>query len=357
MKSKCAALLFFSFAMTACNPVVVQTNEEPDGSPAKQDEPEPVIESQPEVEPPSIAETENRETSDHYILLSEPWKKYFRGEPQLFVVDSLSKGIQDLLTEEQNLIKSVLDSSATAGESSEYAELEERLNELKTMIPSAETASGYVATGSRSYSYVSGNTVYTRTGRTYYNGYYYTNVRAKQKSSSPALVRSVQGLVHNATLDLEDLDQRIEALQNLISKWSRRTSEMNASGTSGIMRDANEAYLSILQNFTKDFSALRTEVSKVENEQARSAQNKSLNLEKWKSFENNRLNILSEYLQSNAKFKIEPKADGTFPTPDLKPNEQLVMVCTIGERDLYFEVSPERHKMHPFVLVDVTPQP
>jgi len=344
--SQLTIILLSSYILTACDPVVVQTIEKPG-------QPEAARPTQTEAK----VETEDRLPSDHYMLLSEPWKKYFHGTPRLLVVDSISKGIRDLLAQEQSLIKTVLDSSGTAEESSEYAELEERLNELKTIIPAAETASGYVPTQSRSYSYISGNTVYTRSGRSYYDNHYYRSFHEKQKSSSPALVRSVQGLVHNATLNIQNLDQRIEALQGLISQWSRRTSEMNTSGTSGIMRDANEAYLSALRDFTKNFGHLRTQVKKVEAEQARSSQNKSKILEQWKAFEDNRLSILNDYLQSNAKFTIKPTADSIFPTPALKSGEQLIMVCTIGQRDLYFEVSPDRHKQHPFVLVDVTPQP
>ncbi|MGZ0709756.1 hypothetical protein ACWPKO_15610 [Coraliomargarita sp. W4R53] len=295
---------------------------------------------------------------NHYILLSEPWKKYFRGTPELLIVKSPSQGILDLLDQEQRLIKTVLDSSGTAAESSDYAELEERLDELKTIIPSAETASGYVPTSSnRSYTYISGNTVYTRRSSSYYNGYYYRTLREKQKSSSPELVRSVQSLVHNASLDLKDLDQRIDALQQMISQWNRRTSEMSVGGTSGIMREANQAYLETLRDFTKSFVELRTDVRKAEAEQARIVNGKSKMLQQWETFETNRLPILHDFLKDNAQTTIEPTEDETFSTPDLNADEKCIMVCTIGQRDLYFEVSTHRHKQHPFVLVDVTPQP
>ena len=363
MKPSLLAILLPSFILTACNPVVIQTSEEADQTePSASSQREESVPAEPLVSPaPPSSEVKSKDeesvTINQYILLSEPWKKYFRSSPKLLIVDAPSKGIQELLSQEQSLIKTVIDSSGAAGESSEYAELEERLNELKTIIPSAETASGYVSTGTRSYTYVSGGTIYTRTGSNYYDGHYYTRFREKQKSSSPALVRSVQGLVHNASLDLKDLDQRIDALQRMISQWSRRTAEMSASGTSGIMRDANEAYLSVLRDFTKNFAALRTEVRRVEAEQASIAKNKSQILEQWKAFEENRLGILHDYLQSNAQTVVEPATDDTFQTPSLKPGETIIMVCALGERDLYFEVSPERHKQHPFVLVDVTPQP
>ncbi len=351
-KCPLAIILIISAILSGCDPIVVQTTEEPVQPEALRPVPAP------EPAEPTLSAAPKAEVitaSQQYILLAEPWKKYFRSSPKLLIVETPSAGIQDLLDQEQQLIKTVLDSSSASGESSEYAELEEKLNELKTIIPAAETASGYVATRSSNYTYVSGGTIYTRTG-SYYDGYYYTAFRAKQKSSSPELVRSVQGLVHNASLDTKDLDQRIEALQRLISKWNRRTSELNASGSSGLMREANEAYLSVLRAFTKDFSKLRTEVMKVENEQERILKNKSQVLSEWKAFEDNRLSILSDFLLTNAQDSIEASADGNFTLPTLDSGVKTYLVCAIGDRDLYFEVSTDRKKQHPFVLVDVTPQ-
>ena len=351
-----------SLILIACEPVVVQPAQE---SKSDADALADTSAAPPPPEPTSVAiskrepqpESAHSQTVNQFVLLAEPWKKYFRGAPKLLVIDSPSRGIRELLAQEQELIKAVLDSNNPAGKTSEFAELGEKLDELKTIIPDAETASGYVPANRRSYTYVSGNTVYTRTGGYYYDGYYYRTLREKTKSSSPQLVRSVQGLVHNASLDLEDLDQRIEALQRLISQWSRRTSEMGASGTSGIMRDANEAYLNVLRDFTKDFIKLRKEVREAEAKQNERLQNKSQLLARWKAFEDNRLSVLCDYLKSNTEQVIEPVEVDTYRVPELGSDKQTVMVCTIGERDLYFELSPQRHKQHPFVLVDVTPQP
>jgi hypothetical protein len=341
MKISLATLILSALILIGCDPAGIQTNEEPET---------------PAVSTPSA---ESVQLANHrYMLLTEPWKKYFRGTPRLLIIDSPTKGIQDLLEQEQSLIKIVLDSSGSAKESSEYVELEERLNELKTMIPDAETASGYVTTrSSRSYSYISGDTIYTRRGgNSYYDGYHYTTFREKHKSSSPDLVRSVQGLVHNATLEPDDLDQRINALQSLISQWSRRTSVMGANGTSGIMREANEAYLSVLREFTNNFSSLRTEIKKNEANQAQIVQNKSSVLARWSTFETNRLSILDDYFKAHALSTNETDTTGSVSLSALKSGQTYILSCTIGQRDLYFEVSPNRHKLHPFILVDVTPK-
>lgn len=44
----------------------------------------------------------------------------------------------------------------------------------------------------------------------------------------------------------------------------------------------------------------------------------------------------------------------TYETPKLMDDEVMVLMCKIGDRDLFFEVSSERQKLHPFVLINVT---
>jgi hypothetical protein len=356
------------FCLSGCSPEVIQTIDEADdsatGEPAPRitekaaltiQETDPGAASQVSEDLGTTAKSEpmNRQ----YQLLAEPWAKYFRGTPKLETISIPSSGILDLFNEEQKLIKMVLDSAGGIKEQSDYAEFQERLDELKTMIPEAETASGYVPSSSRKHTFVSGNTIYVRSAHRYYNGYYYTHLSEKHKSSSPALVRSVQGLVHNSSLEPSDLDQRINALQQLISQWSRRTSEMSPSGSSGIMREANEAYLDALRSFTKNFIELRSGVKKIEAAHLAQIEDKNTILERWKSFETNRLSILGSYVEQNSISSVEPNHDGIYTVASLSPDEQLVLVCKIGERDLYFDVSEKRHALHPFVLIDVTPIP
>lgn len=361
-------------ALCGCEPTDVETVDDEVGLPtsretevaAPEEEPElATVESAPLVEvSDSVGEVAEPSTKDpftvrkDYVVLTEPWKRFFRNAPKVLIVRNPSKGIQALLAEEQSLIKTVLDANAKSGESSQYAELTEKLDELKTIIPSAETASGYVrGNGYRRYTYVSGGTIYTRTGGYYYDGYRYGILRAKQKSSSPELVRSVQSLVHNASLDVDDLNQRIQALQKLISQWSRRTSEMSLNGTAGIIRDANEAYLDVLRAFTTDFIELRSEVSEAEAIQVSQQANKSQILSDWKVFEETRLNILKEYLEANAEEAIFGDSEGVYTMPELNRSTHTILVCTMGDRDLYFEVGNERDELHPFVFVDISAQP
>lgn len=317
-------------------------------------------EAVPEEAPPSPALTapvlDPDAAKGEYVVLCEPWDRYFRSQPYILIVDNLSVGIADLLLSEQKLIKTVLDANRPQQESSDYAMLTEQLAELKTFIPAAETATGYVESTRRryGYSYTSGGVIYTRTSPYYYTGTYYRVIREKTKSSSPQLVRSVEGLIHNATVDLKDLDQRVEALQHLISSWGRRTSTMSVNGTEGIMRDANEAYLASLRDFTKDFIQFRAQVREVEEEQARIAKNRTSILSEWANFEQDRLPVLHSFLQDNSGIRVSLDKESKFQMPSAALQKKVILVCEIGERKLFFDVSDRRSSLHPFVLIDIT---
>ncbi|HAV14297.1 MAG TPA: hypothetical protein DCX06_12510 [Opitutae bacterium] len=347
--------------ITGCKPTVIHVEPESRSEPETKTEiPPAVAESateQPELKEatalPELARKEpvEPETANH-VVLNEPWNSYFRSTPQILIVPKLSKGIADILNQEQELIRSVLDSGGDTSSSSEYIALEDKLEELKTVIPQSETDSGYVPRSSRrygTYSYISGDTIYTN--RRYYYGSY-TILKEKTMSSSPELTRSVEGIAHNATLD--DLDQRIDALQRILRQWSRKTSEMSPNGTSGIMRSANEAYLDGLREFTQEFTGLRSELRKIENRQQAILKNRAVILAEWKSFENTRLALLDEYLTANASETLSPSSAGIFEIPALE-NQKLIYACVIGARTLYFELTKQNNDLHPFVLVNVAP--
>lgn len=356
---------FFTYALSilvglqvSCKPLQIQEigsdpneiQQGPDENPPEQQEVH-VHKTQPETVPEPNTDAINR----RYAVLSTPWDVYFRASPSILVISSLSPGIKDILKEEQKLIKAVLDSSAGTTSSSEYAELEDRLEELKTVIPKTETSAGYTRTTVRrgSYTYVVGDVAYVRQSNySYYNSPYYSTFRQTQRSSSPEMTRSVENIAHNATL--ENIDQRIDALQQSIRNWTRRTSEMNPTGTSGIMRRANEAYLSGLQDYIKEFISIRADLQKIEQQQEAASRNQAQILEEWRMFETTRLPILSDYLENNASALVKPSPDGSFLLPDTSENK-LLYVAEIGERTLYFELNTMRNSLHPFLLVDIDP--
>lgn len=104
----------------------------------------------PAVVQPEAVEAEsdpfNEPATRLYTVLNDPWNTYFRTEPKILALPALSTGIAHILTEEQKRIKAVLDLNAAPGKSSDYAELDDRLADLKSYIPSAEVSSGYVRT-------------------------------------------------------------------------------------------------------------------------------------------------------------------------------------------------------------------
>ena len=340
--------------ITGCGPSLVDIEtEEPV---TNQDSPPEVQDLVPALPAPiesaPVVAERRIEQRTEYVVLNEPWNKYFRSTPKLLVVPKISTGMANLLAEEQRLIKSVLDSGSDANSSSEYVALEDKLEELKAVIPQAETGSGYVPRSSRrygSYSYISGGTVYTNSR--YYSGYY-TVLREKTMSSSPEMTRSVEGIAHNATI--EDLDQRIDALKQIQRSWNRKTTEMSPNGTSGIMRSANLAYLEGLRDFTAEFTNLRKELRGIKQKQTAIQKNRSNILSDWQTFENSRLELLKDYLNSNATEHVEISGNDIYTLPDFA-GKKLLYACEIGERTLYFDLTDKHSKHHPFVLVNVDP--
>ncbi|MGJ8652106.1 MAG: hypothetical protein ACSHX8_02420 [Opitutaceae bacterium] len=287
-----------------------------------------------------------------YVVLNEPWNRYFRSKPKILIVPQLSEGIADLLEQEQTLIKSVLDSGGSANASSEYITLEDKLEELKTVIPQTGTSTGYVPRYRRyssSGTYTSGSNVYINDR--YYSGYYAV-LRYKTMSSSPEMTRSVENVAHNATLD--GLDQRIDALQQILRSWRHKTSIMSTTGTSGVMRRANLAYLEDLAGFTQEFVKLRQELRDINQRQDAIQRNKTNILSEWKAFEDTRLPLLEEYLQSNASDTVSASPSDVYILNDYE-GKRILYACEIGERTLYFDLSNKHSSKHPFVLVDVAP--
>lgn len=148
-------------------------------------------------------------STHEYFLLSEPWNKYFRSTPKILVMRKPPEGILRILDQQQALAKQVLDMNAGKKGGSDYAPLEERLSELKRLIPTAETASGQVTVQKRygSYAYI---------GKVSTGGSYSIS-KEKHMSSSPELANSVENIVRNLKLDLADFRLRINSLQKLVS--------------------------------------------------------------------------------------------------------------------------------------------
>ena len=356
--SSLTLVIIICFLNTGCRPSensdAVQSNQDP----AKQAPLAPIISEQSTSQEartslPSEVLNEKPIETLRFTLLTRPWSKYLSVPPKIYMFDKIPSGIEKLLATEQKLIQAVLEADVDMAETSAYSTLNDRLDELKAAAPSAETSSGYVRSSSSRYrrSYISGDTIYAHSSPYYYG---YSVFRAKQKSSSPELVRSVSGLAANATLTVEDLDQRITALQHLRSTWSRRTSTMSTNGTAGIMRDANEDYLEGLRQYTSDFIQLRKELRAIRSEQSKKAANKSNIIQSWNQFEQQNLHILNKFFQDNQTAIIEPTKGADYLISKDKLNGPLILVCTIGPRQLYFKLNG-RNPFHPFALADITP--
>ena len=287
-----------------------------------------------------------------FTVLTDPWSKYFQANPIIYLLPSLSKGVTQLLEDQQRLAKEILSNTGQISDRPEYVELEEDLAQLKFAVPGAATASGYSRRYySPSYSYISydGNYIYSRTGSRYSG--YYTIFRNVHKSSSPALARSIENIVYNASVD--DLDQRISALQQMLRAWTRRTNLMSLNGTEGVMRDANQAYLSSLKDYAGEWVRLQQRLKQVESLITAEKTKEAARLEEWQTFELNRLPVITDYIERNHAHKAGAD-NGTYELPlgEMK-QPTVILACEIGERTLYFNISDYRHPDHPFRLVSL----
>ena len=120
------------------------------------------------------------------------------------------------------------------------------------------------------------------------------------------------------------------------------------------MRDANEAYLEGLKKYTSDFIQLRQELRVIKSEQSKKAANKSNIIESWNQFEKRNLHVLNKFFHDNETAIIEPTKGADYLISKDKLKGTLILVCSIGPRQLYFELNG-RNPLHPFTLADITP--
>lgn len=342
-----ASALMTALLLSACKPVKVIEHE----SSIEEEQPDQLFQQDPDdiVEATESTQTYAGSPSKRYMVLTDPWSKYFRSEPVVFLLPSMSKGVARLLREQQTLAKEILSSNGDFADRPEFLELARELDLLKSAIPGAVTRSGYrqhrYYSSSRAYVSPDGTFASARSGR---RGYY-TTFKNVHKSSSPALARSIEGIVYNASV--EDLDQRIAALQQLIRVWSRRTGTLSPNGFEGIMREANMAYLDSLKDYLQDWVKLHGRRQHVENLVETEVTRREERLSQWQSFEVNRLPAIANYVERNHAFKA-PTHDGSLSLPEAHADHPVVLIaCRMGERTLFFDLSDGPSSDHPFRLV------
>jgi hypothetical protein len=141
--------------IAGCTPQDEEVSAEPEPTPVLDEKAPAYDEKAPEpsvdISLDFLDSVKPPENQREYVVLCEPWDRYFRSNPYILVLNRTSTGISELLVAEQKLANAVLDMSAGSEESSDYSVLKEQLAELKTFIPAAETASGYVERSHRGY--------------------------------------------------------------------------------------------------------------------------------------------------------------------------------------------------------------
>ncbi len=349
-----------SLLLLACKPTVRQTQGENDtsrnqaevsSSLIQHEDQAPKIVEAPKVniEPPVSVEAQTTEPTaatgevekenpfentqvKSYVVLDTPWEKYFCAEPKIMLLPAMPIDLETTLLEEQQHIKAVLDQSAAPGQSSDYAELQERLAILKSKIPSDSISED--------------DTICMRP-RAYYDSY--NLFEKKANSSSPDLVRSVQNIVHNCSL--QDIGQQMNALDLLITTWKRRIANMSENGPEGDMRESNIVYINELEKYSTDFRELDGLVRKAQAKQSTRMNSHNDCLAQWKSFESTKLDPLEAHiLQHSTTVSAQNNA---YQLPR-RYRGHVLYACEIGDRTLYFDLARERQEYHPFVLVDLS---
>jgi hypothetical protein len=285
-----------------------------------------------------------------YVLNSGFWSRFFRSEPQLYVVPKLSDNARTLLEREQRLASVILNGHARLQDRPEYLLLSESLDELKSAVPGLSIRTGSAArsnsSGSRSEAYASDSGSYSYVRRSASS--YASAFQRVHRTSSPELARSVENAVRNASL--ENLHQRIDALNLLISTWSRKSEVMSYNGVSGVMREANLGYIASLKEYRDDYRGLYQELKEIEVLLAQAASRAQAMQTEWQAFETTELVELDRYVRNFTAAVIQPTMQGRYYMPEYRGF--IIVACEVGERTLYFNLSELDGSTHPLRLVE-----
>jgi hypothetical protein len=303
---------------------------------------------------------------DEYVFLAGGWEKWISEKPTILITAKMSPVIKGILTTQQELANVILTTDSASSEHPSIIYLSEKLKYLKSQVPDGATAQGksqhkereLVAsgtyTGSANYTSTGsiGGDSYSGVGSINYNTSYKDYIhyfKEVTRSSSPQLVRAVQNVVHNTNLD--DLQQRIDALKSYLKQWTERTKHMSTLGVSGVMRDANKKYLEALGNFIRDFEKLQSEQASAKKLIQQEKDNRQKLLLQWAEFEKNELQILNKYFEKNKRYAIRSEDGESFMLPGLPEDGSIILSCPIGSRTLFFDLSQGVSKLHPLKFI------
>lgn len=284
-------------------------------------------------------------TSQRYLLDGGVWQDYLSQSPEIWIVSALPAGPAELLQRQQALAARVLNLNVSTDNPATMARLQQRLDDLKAMIPADEVQSGRVERSERGrgtlHRSLSGDSWFYRSGQSY------TVLREVARSSSPELTRSVVGVAMN--IQLSDLEVRIAALEGTHQTWLNRTNQMSASGTQGIIRQANLSYLENLSEFIGQLRALKREYDAIQLEASRGQRERNQRVEEWSVFEQRHLPVLHTFLEQGRIQRFIADDSGFFHLPPSQPGEQKILACTIGPRTLFFDANNRQN--HPLQLL------
>lgn len=288
-------------------------------------------------------------SSAEFRLLIEDWNGYLESNPRVIQTGNIPEDILEIIGEGHVIISSIFNN--TKKDNTYYLN---RLNHLKSFIPTTISRSGEsqvrdkILDRSATYSlsgnlngYVSNyavNTNFNAQGNYQEYQHYYRSVT---KSSDESLHRVVENITSN--ISIERLAQYIDALRSHWKKWTNITENIsNAVGSAGVLKEANVAYLELLDTHIKNFEMLSDEINEKDTKH-------QLMLRKWKSYKTNKLVLLRDYFNKKGNY-IEVGDRGDFIVPDYSTSTNLVLEFPTSEL-VYFNLNTLDSGDLPFKLI------
>jgi hypothetical protein len=273
-----------------------------------------------------------------FRLIIGGWGKYLRSNPRIIICELIPEDIQGILEEQQELAQSLLSHS----EFENQARYNQLLASIKKLVPSIQRATG---DSEKQDTIITNSTNFSMTGRLdgqfagFYNSLSLTAAgtfvnykhfyRQVTKSSDKSLHRFVENLTINATVT--DIEIYIEAISSHWSKWMKRTVSMSDKGSSKVRKNANFAYLKMLDELLKKLKNLKIMIEADKNIHAKKVY-------KWSKFKENELPILSDYFKKNGREIEFNNSNGSF-TTNFKESTSKIILEFPASSTVYFDIS------------------
>jgi hypothetical protein len=287
-----------------------------------------------------------------FRLIIDDWNDYLVKNPRIIVTEAIPSEIIDIIDEGHNITSILFGYSKDANDS--Y--FQNKLSYLKKLAPSITRNRGESEHRDKRISH-SGTLNLSGDINGYIDGHYinshfdaeasYTNYehyyREVTKFSNESLHRVVENLTANTTIPR--LEQYIDALRQHWKNWNNTTLSMSTKGSSGVSREANLAYLELLNYHIRNSENLYKEIESIKQEHQRA-------LKKWQDFRKYSAPLLSNYLKKNGK-PLKIGANGSFSVENYSDSNNMILEFPTISEVVYYNLSSKNPPVDlPFKLIE-----